>query len=529
MNTLLALSLLLSWVQVRSDTFIVKSSVGENRAKEVLRELEDFHQLVGTLVFDKVRLPELPIEVLLIGDDAQLRELAPERDGQRRPFAGYYQRGQDRDFIVLSNRVQSRTLASVVYHELTHYFLGRALADRPMWLNEGLAEYFATAEITDNSIYVGASPADRIQTLKSSRQLPLDEFLKVDQDSPHYSETSKANDFYAQAWAFVHFLQTRHPSAFKRYIDALSHGPANLFDYIPRNPRDTGVEFESYVSWFIGRASRVRVQTSREKWTMKVEPIPDAEALMSISEIFITMGRLEEARRHLEVLESLDMELPRASYYRGLLARLSDQNDEARDLFVDALMDPNLGPRAAVSLVQLGEMDIPSVRSTLRQAADARTRMPDVYWALSEIYLEDVRRVEEAVLLSTRAAPLPERPPGPPVLTAAEPVFNSYANGVEQNIRYQLLSATEAIPKIQAFVEPYYPDELLTEQLGGQVVLDLQVTEQGDVSGVWLVSSTPDVFGSLATAAVRQWKFESIPTKIRVVLDFTPGVPDAAP
>jgi len=53
-------------------------------------------------------------------------------------------------------------------------------------------------------------------------------------------------------------------------------------------------------------------------------------------------------------------------------------------------------------------------------------------------------------------------------------------------------------------------------------VVDLQITEDGRVGGVWLVSSMPDVFESLATAAVRQWQFESIPAKIRVALEFKP-------
>ncbi len=57
----LAVSLFLSWVQVSSETYIVKSSAGEDRAKRVLRELEHFHQLVGTLVFRYTELPELGI------------------------------------------------------------------------------------------------------------------------------------------------------------------------------------------------------------------------------------------------------------------------------------------------------------------------------------------------------------------------------------------------------------------------------------------------------------------------------------
>ena len=52
--------------------------------------------------------------------------------------------------------------------------------------------------------------------------------------------------------------------------------------------------------------------------------------------------------------------------------------------------------------------------------------------------------------------------------------------------------------------------------------MEVQVTERGEVAGVWLVSADPDVFGTLATAAVREWRFEPIPSKIRVILDFKP-------
>src|SRR5215813_11436374 len=152
----LVFSLFLSWVQVSSDTYIVKSSAGEERATRVLQELEAFHQLVGSRFFRNAELPELPIEVLLVGDEATLKELQPEYNGRKISVAGFYQRGQDRDFIVLSDRVFSSTLTNVVYHELTHYFVARALASRPTWLNEGLAEYFAAAEIRDDEISLGA-------------------------------------------------------------------------------------------------------------------------------------------------------------------------------------------------------------------------------------------------------------------------------------------------------------------------------------------------------------------------------------
>jgi hypothetical protein len=194
----LVLALFLSWIQVSSDTYIVKSSAGEERAKRVLKELEGFHQLIGTtLVFRNTELPELPIEVLLVGDEATLKELEPEYSGRKIPVAGYFQAGPDRDFIVLSGRVFPETLTSVVYHELTHYFLMRGLASRPTWLNEGLAEYFSTAEIREDEILLGAISVDRLQLLKATALLPLKDFFAVDSSSSYYNETSKASMYYA--------------------------------------------------------------------------------------------------------------------------------------------------------------------------------------------------------------------------------------------------------------------------------------------------------------------------------------------
>ena len=248
----LALSLLLSWVQVSSQTYVVKSSAGEDRAKRVLKELEGFHQLVGTLVFRTTELPELPIEVLLVGDDQTLKELAPEYNGRKIDFSGFYQRGQDRDFIVLSGRVYPQELTSVVYHELTHYFLSRALVSRPTWLNEGLAEYFATAEVRDDQVSLGALSPQRMQQLKSTSLLPLTELLAVDSNSPYYNESLKASVFYAESWALVYFLtHGEYAPRFRQYLDALTKGEADLFEHLGVSERELETKFRTYLKVII--------------------------------------------------------------------------------------------------------------------------------------------------------------------------------------------------------------------------------------------------------------------------------------
>ena len=518
----LAVSLFLSWVQVSSETYIVKSSAGEDRAKRVLRELEHFHQLVGTLVFRYTELPELPVEVLLIGDEPTMRELEPEYNGRKVAVAGYYQRGTDRDFIMLSGRVFPETLTNVVYHELTHYFLGRALAVRPAWLNEGLSEYFAAAEIRDDTIWLGGLSADRMQLLRTASLIPLKTFFTIDTTSSYYNESAKANVFYVQAWAFVHYLMHgEYASRFKSYIDALATGDANLLEYLGVSERDLESAFSTYVKVSLPRAKRTVVKASAEQWTMNIRSIPDTEAQISIAEIFLANGKAEQARHHLEILATTAPDSTRVSYYRGVLAGISGTAG-AREFFIDALVDPFLAPRAAVRLVELGELHIPAVRNVLEMAAAARTRNPEVYLALTKIYSEDVRQIEEAVRVSPKSPQPVTRPRVSAVDYAPEPPRRHYAQATADHFRYDLFSESETQPQLERFVAPYYPSELAEEKLSGKVIVDVQVTNEGGVGGMWLISAMPDIFGTLATAAIREWKFQRDAAKIRIVLEFLP-------
>jgi tetratricopeptide (TPR) repeat protein len=215
-------------------------------------------------------------------------------------------------------------------------------------------------------------------------------------------------------------------------------------------------KFKTYLKVIIPFSGRSRTKVSGEPWTMSVETIPDAEAEMSIAEIFLASGNLDDARRHLEVLATLEPGYPRASYYRGVLARITGDS-EARDLFVDALLDPQLGPRAAVQLVQMGELHIPAVRTLLQKAAESGTRISDVYWALSEIYLDDLHRIEEAIRLARKvpeasAPQISVLPPDPS--DTPEPAWQRYAEGKSENLKYELLSLMPDGPHVQTFVPP---------------------------------------------------------------------------
>jgi TonB family protein len=150
------------------------------------------------------------------------------------------------------------------------------------------------------------------------------------------------------------------------------------------------------------------------------------------------------------------------------------------------------------------------------------TRIPEVYLALSAIYTEDVRQIEESVRTSRHTPDTPS-----PVQAAKRdddgaPEWRAYISGKAYKVEYEILSNSDKTPTVHLVQAPYYPPELLEEGTSGKVVMDVEIAQDGKVAGVWLVSAEPELFSNLAAESVRQWEFEPVPAKIRVVMKFEP-------
>src|SRR5438094_433216 len=93
-------------------------------------------------------------------------------------------------------------------------------------------------------------------------------------------------------------------------------GDANLLEYLGVSERTLENGFNNYVRISLPRANRIAVKVSGEEWNMHVQSIPDTEGQISIAEMFLANGKLEEARRHLELLAAAAPDSTRVSYYR---------------------------------------------------------------------------------------------------------------------------------------------------------------------------------------------------------------------
>jgi hypothetical protein len=117
----------------------------------------------------------------------------------------------------------------VVQHEGFHQFAAAVIGgELPIWVNEGLAEYFGEAVFTGDSFVDGVIPAWRLVRLR--KELDDGSFKSVNQmmalsHAEWNAEMNVVN--YDQAWSMVQFLahgeDGRYQRAFARYMWLLGH------------------------------------------------------------------------------------------------------------------------------------------------------------------------------------------------------------------------------------------------------------------------------------------------------------------
>jgi hypothetical protein len=118
----------------------------------------------------------------------------------------------------------------VIQHEGFHQFVSAVIrGDIPVWLNEGLAEYFGESIYTGDGFISGVVPPARCQRIKlfltDGDFQPIEKIMTMT-----HKEWNGALEMtnYDQAWSMVQFLahgeDGKYQAALSGFINAMSHG-----------------------------------------------------------------------------------------------------------------------------------------------------------------------------------------------------------------------------------------------------------------------------------------------------------------
>lgn len=187
------------WTYAAGQHFEVYTTGGEAVARRAIEDFDRVHMYFElALKTPAITGPRTRLIVFSSRD-----EFAPYAANSS--VKAFYQSDIDGDFIVLPGL--KGDVMPAVTHEYAHLVARRTGSHYPLWLDDGLAEYFSTVMPAATKLLIGAAPPERQRALGFGvRLLPLERLFAVTRESADYTSPSRATLFYAESWALTHML-----------------------------------------------------------------------------------------------------------------------------------------------------------------------------------------------------------------------------------------------------------------------------------------------------------------------------------
>jgi len=320
---------------VRSGALTVVGDQSAATLRNIALQIDQFKAVVGRLLHNADRSGSLPTVVFAFGTRKAMEPALPLYKGRPAEIAGYFGGDPDANYIILSLENYEES-ARIVFHEYTHLLVRNAVASVPVWLNEGLAEFYSSYAVIDGGkTAVVGRPVKWSIPLLRERYLPLSELIAVDTSSALYNESDRRSIFYAESWALVHYLLTEVPNggaAINKYSTAFAErrDPNQAFvDAFGTTPKEFDRQLRSYVNRIIFKTTHY---TFNDRIAVSTPGAPRAlsagEAQAWMGDMQRRVGRVEEAAPRLEAAVAADPKSAVGHLGLGLLRLSTDRATE---------------------------------------------------------------------------------------------------------------------------------------------------------------------------------------------------------
>ena len=312
-----------SWVQLETDHFVILSNAPEERALEVAAELERLRSVLVGLNARTDILSPVPTRVFLMRGRELFDEYRPRgiRDGTGQRLAGYFQSSKLSDFLVIledSGVAATETL----FHEYLHSFARHNMRHAPLWLNEGLAEFYSTFRTDGERAHIGRPKESHLDWLRRNDRLPLSELLAISTDSRLYNEGARRGAFYAQSWALVHYLLTARQDGtdqVKAYLASLAAGadPVRAFGAdFEAGLLAMEIEVDRYLEAGDFSFFDIDVGGADKAVSAWGSDVPAAARLVHLGDLLEALGARDRAHSHFR--RALDLQPANADAHAGI-------------------------------------------------------------------------------------------------------------------------------------------------------------------------------------------------------------------
>jgi Tfp pilus assembly protein PilF len=410
-----------TWIEVRSPNFVVISNAGDKEARKIADQFEQFRELFHNS-FPKMRVDlGKPLVIFAVKNEESLKTLIPvywETKGRVHPD-GLYVPGEERHYVALRTDVETEHPYGIIYHEYTHAIMNLNFRGLPVWLNEGLAEYYGNSIIYDKYVEIGKPAPYHLQTLQSERLIPIDTLFLATESSPLYNEANHATMFYAESWAIVHYLMLDPEAREKKLLYKFMAEWDATGDQIEAAQKTFGdlrkfeMTMESYARQRVFYVGKVSTAIHGDPKSFASRVLPDAELNAERGLFYAHTQRPKEAMAAVDEALKEDPNLALAYEAQGFLALTQGQFLPAEESFAKAisLQTTDYFPyyfEAEAQLrngMPLGE-SATKVIANLEKALQMNPLFAPAYAALASVYAMNPETREKAFAAGKKAVEL---------------------------------------------------------------------------------------------------------------------------
>lgn len=193
------------WVRAQTSHFVLYAQADRDSVLRLARNLESMAAMLEREGLG-VRAPQrAPVVMLAIADRREFEASLPVRGGKRAALSGLAHTTPFGTWIGFAAYDERGRM--VAHHELLHTIVDASLGRAPLWMNEGLAEYFSTWRTTPLGGHYGDRIPWHVWVVRNEPPLTLDEMFAVTTETPAYAQGGeRMARFYAESWALTHYL-----------------------------------------------------------------------------------------------------------------------------------------------------------------------------------------------------------------------------------------------------------------------------------------------------------------------------------
>ncbi|HXG84897.1 MAG TPA: tetratricopeptide repeat protein [Pyrinomonadaceae bacterium] len=331
------------WLRVRSKNFNLIGNASEKDIRKTATKLEQFREVFRQVLSKANFNSPIPTTVIVFKNEAAFTPFkSVKADGRIDKWvAGYFQPGEDVNYITLSAEGVRNDSFGLIFHEYTHFIVDNNFgrSNVPPWFNEGLAEYYQTFQIEgDREVKLGALQNSHLLQLQENKLIPFDTFFGIDNHSLHEQSDDGVGMFYAQAWALMHYLihgngGARQKQMYK-FLDLVMKNKTPKEAFAEAFQTDYAAMEKELKSYVAKNSYTITGLTFKEKLTfdteMQTAPLSEAESRAYLGDLLYHGERFKEAEALLQQSLALDANSSQAQMTMGLVKMKQKNFDEAR-------------------------------------------------------------------------------------------------------------------------------------------------------------------------------------------------------